>query len=1211
MPPCRNLSWSEAQRKKQCRDSNYVFLASAEHLLGFLRVDRLEQYQDPDGSEMQELLAFHEAASPAMQSRLPWEEWQSWEQPLKACVGQTGLLPNPLAFQPRRNTKFLDANLLKEVLAMGFLPQAPVEGWRRQVQNWQILRLPSVPEHILNAMRNGAAMTLPLKPSDVKHCGLDRLMIEVPFDPGFCDWAGLDDGDGDDGDTSSDEGPEREPDSARGLRWPMSQVLNFFKLSTFLRRQASTSDIMQVLELAADILLEGDELDAAKKKLKDGTIRPPGINTQRRTRIKLDSALMLWDQRLFNASAEEVRIVGSLAIDASKQSGFNYLMTRNDMLIIPGSLSCRERLELDLNKCFRRHIWPAATLGYGEADLAHKIRCVLHGLRIQSGTKVGMQTLRWSMRGAIFDQGTERLLDDIPNMEAGSSAESVVQEMRNGNAQASSSDPSSFQWPLLVKVTGPLHQGWNAFEHACTSAPGFTDFIGVVSAILSILGDSDTNSRFITKCGVPHDEVHLFQNWPYSVVDWKWEYMERVFRRLSDTINIFLKRFDSEAFRGTNSNAKSIKIVEKCQSIRTDLVLECEVYKTFGAVVGKNMRWFVGCDCHDWIWTQPVSPIAKLRMLKKHCNLNDCWRQGRRASALARGKAREMIASVRNCNSEQLQIHLTSAPLDLRTRSAHLLHHLTSAWCEEIEVKWAYWEKPPWLLLGIWPVDAESQRICVEAEHYWEEMAKQNRLGEVHRYTFRIMSPTSPTGFRRLVHQGAMAGVIDPLLAIEIQEANFLPTHEQRVEELHARIHALQAKPGKPMKPPTVGSRLRTPQVMELLKCWHFKCFLASIWQRQMCRVVLRSTDLGNEFIRHAKFVHVVDAIYHCLPRQQFCSAEAEIRVVNKWRGQHKIANPVLAIEDKAGLEHVRSRLDGQVFSIPRAMADLAVKPDSVDDAVPGDALAVVDFAPLLKDALELAQKPASVVKLGRDHASHVFFKVVKTNLAMRQVLATDPKRFKSIAAVRLNIAASDGVVGNFSVVSEETTCLNMVSLFSRIGFKKFVEEMVVWEMKPDNVMFVSLPAAGDARSSILAMPHAEMGGNSTCLELQPRRRSNASDVWHAVIKFFIDLPSGSDVWYDVSSETLKSLGSGSLEIAENIVQDMVHVGMLRSRTTELGDASYDLNHQAVSFSASFAFSVGSTDALSHTAQKASNRVCVCNVFTVFCFACSVLLYFP
>ena len=34
------------------------------------------------------------------------------------------------------------------------------------------------------------------------------------------------------------------------------------------------------------------------------------------------------------------------------------------------------------------------------------------------------------------------------------------------------------------------------------------------------------------------------------MIDWKWEYMEQVFGRLAETIDIFFARFDIERFQG-------------------------------------------------------------------------------------------------------------------------------------------------------------------------------------------------------------------------------------------------------------------------------------------------------------------------------------------------------------------------------------------------------------------------------------------------------------------------------------------------------------------------------------------------------------------------------------------------------------------------------------------------------------------------------------
>eukprot|EP00972_Heterocapsa_arctica_P070561 10424163-Heterocapsa_arctica.AAC.1 len=128
---------------------------------------------------------------------------------------------------------------------------------------------------------------------------------------------------------------------------------------------------------------------------------------------------------------------------------------------------------------FQRTLLPLGVLGYGEGDLAHKMRLVLHALHMQTGSAKALGRMRWSVQGVCSDQGTERGLCEAPNIidpeKAGwglgensqhtllvsfsdftcpPQVASTLQEVREGVRALLLSDPESYFFPLAIWVSG-------------------------------------------------------------------------------------------------------------------------------------------------------------------------------------------------------------------------------------------------------------------------------------------------------------------------------------------------------------------------------------------------------------------------------------------------------------------------------------------------------------------------------------------------------------------------------------------------------------------------------------------------------------------------------------------------------------------------------------------------------------------------------------
>ena len=102
--------------------------------------------------------------------------------------------------------------------------------------------------------------------------------------------------------------------------------------------------------------------------------------------------------------------------DSSTQNHYDYFCQRSDCLVLRAEATDTELVHQNPTLNFQRVLLPLGVLGYGEGDLAHKMRLVLHAAHLQTGSAESLRRMRWSIRGVCSDQGTERGPCDAPNM---------------------------------------------------------------------------------------------------------------------------------------------------------------------------------------------------------------------------------------------------------------------------------------------------------------------------------------------------------------------------------------------------------------------------------------------------------------------------------------------------------------------------------------------------------------------------------------------------------------------------------------------------------------------------------------------------------------------------------------------------------------------------------------------------------------------------
>ena len=244
---------------------------------------------------------------------------------------------------------------------------------------------------------------------------------------------------------------------------------------------------------------------------------------------------------------------------------------------------------------------------------------------------------------------------DIPHIEDAEHVNRILVDYKAQRISMLSSEPTAFFFPRAVLITGPMHVLWNGFEHAVKRGPSWAGFKETLASILAFLGHKGLRDWFLQTCFDDGErwEHSFFSNWKHKVVDWKWEYMEECFVRLSPIIALFLQRFDEAKIKkpighldatATTIDPNCMTKIKAAQTDILELSAMTESYAIFSEAVGREALWFTGCRCHDHIWQQPLTNKAKLRRFHAEvgaqAQVDECIWRGRRGSELGAGGGR-------------------------------------------------------------------------------------------------------------------------------------------------------------------------------------------------------------------------------------------------------------------------------------------------------------------------------------------------------------------------------------------------------------------------------------------------------------------------------------------------------------------------------------------------------------------------------------------
>ena len=215
---------------------------------------------------------------------------------------------------------------------------------------------------------------------------------------------------------------------------------------------------------------------------------------------------------------------------------------------------------------------------------------------------------------------------------------------------------------------------------------------------------------------------------------------------------------------------------------------ETEVHRVFSESVNECHKWLTSCPCHDHIWCPAESSSHfKQQLFEKETGCRCCWRRSRRGSELARGHFVPVIKKALCANSTRFQQLLNKVPREKQVHIVHSLERRKRTFVEELVDKLGNWQVLPWLVLGLWPADSESQGVASECVKQWEDMKARDLSKTANRVTKKYLDDSQPDNIlaeqiRRLDETGE-AGVA---LMLASKQHNMIMTHCQRVEEIHA-----------------------------------------------------------------------------------------------------------------------------------------------------------------------------------------------------------------------------------------------------------------------------------------------------------------------------------------------------------------------------------------------------------------------------------------
>ena len=577
-------------------------------------------------------------------------------------------------------------------------------------------------------------------------------------------------------------------------------MLRSLELSALLKPGVSLADVVnKVFRLIS--FGEGQELRETLSSLEERKkAELPSRQSVERVKPKLDMCVLHWRQHAYHHGFE---CVGSLGMDASEQKQTNYLFTKFEYVALPSGMTIAQRLNAELGKYYHTDVVPVGCLGYGEASFPRKLEVLAHQARMYAGVIDHVNKLRMQVRGVFSDRaGTELKFANCGALHDHLQAEQVLLQAESATGLGES---STYFFPRALGFTDPMHMVWNAFEAAIKSLPEWPSYEERLRGCLAFLGHRGRRQTFLETQVLESSERQLFHGWKFKLVDWKWQYLADMWRRFSAVAPLLLQRLSVEQIRKPVSEGDgrvsaldpgALQAIESALGDQPTFLALTECFNIFAQAVNRQHLWLTGCGCHDYFWTSKCSDAAKARILKPDLGCETCWRNGRRSSELARGHVHRLLADVRQADSAELQRRISKCPPEKRELVIHGLSQMKRSWTEEFGEKLKCVEELPLVLAGLWPQDAGAQPVAKRIVQAWQGVQERGEVQRQHRVTLDFLVPDCMGVLAHHTQLLPLTGDHTDEVALAAKELNFLPSHAQRVEEIHAKLLKFESHPG-------------------------------------------------------------------------------------------------------------------------------------------------------------------------------------------------------------------------------------------------------------------------------------------------------------------------------------------------------------------------------------------------------------------------------
>ncbi len=254
----------------------------------------------------------------------------------------------------------------------------------------------------------------------------------------------------------------------------------------------------------------------------------PSMDVMRDGRIRLDLLSLLWERTQIG----RFYTWRYLNPDSSPQLGWQWLVVREDSFRFSkhdheSELAAFSQGQFDA--AYRTRTCMLSVFGRGRGSLVQKASMINNIHKMESGDVETHKALAAQVMGITTDQGIERGIAEVDNMER------AVGEQTMG-----------YLYPNALWMPEHLHIFFNALEHAVGKLEVYKHWINRLRQVEHFLSDGSLRRLFIHL--FMRDEPGLLKHYSTVHIDWRWEMLSKALDKLIPIFNILRDRFNLQTF---------------------------------------------------------------------------------------------------------------------------------------------------------------------------------------------------------------------------------------------------------------------------------------------------------------------------------------------------------------------------------------------------------------------------------------------------------------------------------------------------------------------------------------------------------------------------------------------------------------------------------------------------------------------------------------